>query len=592
MSATTPAAAAPVPGGTGIGTVPAEAALLIVGGGPVGLIAAALADRLGVRAAVVERRLAPQVPPAAHVINARTFEILRSIGVDGAALDAACQAPDDGAWVRWVTSLVGDELAAVPFERQGDLAALDAVTPTPLRNLSQHRLEPILRRHIARAPLATLHSGVTFVDAATDDDGVTCTVADTATGATRSVRCRYLIAADGARSTVRRQLGIAMDGPERLAAFVTIHLRGRFRQLLGNRPATLYWIDDPDRAGVFVAHDLDETLVFMHPFDPDLETLDDYPPERCLAIAESAAGTTIDAEVASISPWTLASQVAERYRCGRTFLVGDAAHRFPPTGGLGLNTGAVDAQNLVWKVRAVLAGWAAPELLDTYDAERRPVAVANAARSLHNASKMLEVQAALGLTGDPDADRGAYATALATPDGRARVRVAAEAQAGHFDQLGLQLGFRHGGDAPALDEVETYTPTTAPGARLPHAWVIDPDGVRCSTLDLIPPDRFVLVTASSAWATAGRACAAGTAIPLDVITLDPDGAWTAVSEVGADGAVLVRPDQHVVWRTAAPPDATAGDVLCAVLDDAACGTGSAMMSGCFARRTPSIAPHG
>ncbi len=592
MNATTPAAAAPMAGGTGIGTVPAEVPLLIVGGGPVGLVAAALADRLGVRAAVVERRLAPQVPPAAHVINARTFEILRSIGVDGAALDAACGAPEDGAWVRWVTSLVGDELAAVPFERQGDLAALDAVTPTPLRNLSQHRLEPILRRHIARAPAAPLHAGGAFVGAVTDDEGVTSTVADAATGAARAVRCRYLIAADGARSSVRQQLGIAMEGPERLAAFVSIHLRGRFRDLLGDRPATLYWIDDPDRAGVFVAHDLDETLVFMHPFDPDAESLDDYPAERCLAIAEAAAGAALNAEVVSISPWTLASQVADRYRSERTFLVGDAAHRFPPTGGLGLNTGAVDAQNLVWKLAAVLAGWAPPELLDTYEAERRPVAIANAARSLHNASKMLDVSTALGLTGDADSDRVAYAATLASDDGRARVRAAAEAQAGHFDQLGLQLGFRHGGDAPALDEVESYTPTTAPGARLPHAWVIDPDGVRCSTLDLIPPDRFVLVTSSPAWVDAGRACATATPVPIDVVALDAHGSWTAASEVGDEGAVLVRPDQHVAWRTDLPPDAGAAGALCDALDALVRGRDSAMMSGCFARRTPSPAASG
>lgn len=588
--------------------LPVGVPVLVVGGGPVGLLTAILLAGRGQATALVERRDGPQVPPAAHVVNARTFEICRAAGIDGDRIAAACQPPGDGAWVRWVTSLAGEELARVPFEGQHELArdpgAFDHVTPTPLRNLSQSRFEPVLRDHLAGMGDASLHGGVEWLGAEQDDDGVTSTVRLLATGETATIRSRYLIGADGAGSPVRRWLGIGMEGPDRMASFVTIHIEGAFRGLLGDRPATLYWVDDPDRAGVFVAHDLDSTMVFMHPFDPEAETLADYPEERCAAIVRAALGTdTVPFTVRSVSPWSMTSQVASSYGDGRTFLVGDAAHRFPPTGGLGLNTGAVDAQNLAWKLAAVAEGWAGSDLLATYEAERRPVARANAERSLVNAVNLLAVPAALGLTGDRDHDRTAYAAALATAEGRARVREAAEAQAGHFDQLGLQLGYSHGGDtdgpedgsgtppspegvrsdaarshgtdgpdgAPGSalptdgDEGRAYVPTTRPGARLPHAWVTgSADGARVSTLDLVPLDRFVLLTASPVWAAAGEEAATGP-VPLDVVLVGRDvldaGGWATVSEVGPDGAVLVRPDQHVAWRTTDTPDESAGTAI-------------------------------
>jgi 2-polyprenyl-6-methoxyphenol hydroxylase-like FAD-dependent oxidoreductase len=560
----TAAAPAGAPGAT-LDGLPETTTVLVVGGGPVGLVTSLLLAQQGIDHVVVERRTGAQAAPAAHVISARTFEILRSAGVDMAQVLAACAPAEDGAWVRWVTTLVGDELGRVPFERQHQLAALDVVTPTPLRNLSQHRLEAVLRDHVDR-----LAEGVVWVAGEQSPDGVVSTLRDVRTGRCRTVTSRYVVAADGAGSRIRAALDIPMEGPDVLQDFVMIHAAADLRHLVEDRPATLYWTMEPGFRGVFVAHDLGSTWVFMHEWDPATESFDDYTPARCAGLFRAAAGVDdLDLAIEHVRPWRMSCQIAQRYQEGRIFLVGDAAHRFPPTGGLGLNTGVADAHNLVWKLAAVEHGWAPPGLLDTYGTERRPVARDNADKSLENALGMLDVFAACGATGPQAEQRAAFDAALSTDAGRAAIAAAAEGQGEHFDMLGLQLGFGYDpATGPVLDDgsvpvpvanpVREYAPSTRPGGRLPHAWV-ERDGDRVSTLDLVAPGRFVLLTGSDAWADAADGLVGGP-VPLDVVRVgvdvrDPDGAWSAVSGIGRSGAVLVRPDQHVAWRSAGPrPD--------------------------------------
>jgi 2-polyprenyl-6-methoxyphenol hydroxylase-like FAD-dependent oxidoreductase len=533
--------------------VEVDVPVLIVGGGPVGMLMSILLAEQGVDNLVIDRRRDVQSAPAAHVVNARTFEICRSVGIDADRLTRASQRPEDGAWARWVTTLTGDELGCLPFERLEQPDSLDDVTPTPLRNLSQHRFEPILREHAAQLAGSTACFATEWVSAT--DDGTTfhSIGRDTVSGQTSTITSRYLIGADGAGSPVRRWCGIEMDGPHRLSSIIAIHVRADLRHLVADRPATLYWLTDPDSRGVFVAHDIDGTWVYMHPYDPDLESPDDFTVDRCACLFARAVGpemTPRNVDIVGISPWTMTCQIAAHYRRGRCYLVGDAAHRFPPTGGLGLNTGVADAQNLAWKLAAVEHGWAAPNLLDTYEQERRPVAEHNAEESLRNAVQLLDVFTAIDDGGD--------------------VHGAIDAQIGHFDTLGLQLGFVYeGSDAvvgdgtaarTADDPVHDYLPTTHPGARLPHAWV-ERDGSRISTLDLVHPGRFVLLTESREWIDAAEAVR--DVVPLDtawfgVDVHDPTGAWRPRSGVGLDGAVLVRPDQHVAWRaTTLPADAPA-----------------------------------
>ena len=524
---------------------PLETPVLIVGAGPTGMMAALLLARLGIRSVVVERRDGPQRAPAAHVINARTFEICRAAGVDMAAIAAASRPPADGGVVRWVTTLAGEELGHLPFERQDD--AVLAVTPTPLRNLSQHRFEPILLDALRAHPDGEVRYGHAWEDAEQDGDGVTSTVRDAASGTTYEIRSRWLLAADGAGSRVRKSVGIEPIGPARLQSVVMIHFEADLRALVRERPGVLFWTTTPEATGTFVAHDIDSTWVYMHSWDPDREALADYSAEACAAIVRRALGTdAFPFAIRTIAPWTMTAQVAERYRAGRVFLVGDAAHRFPPTGGLGLNTGVQDAHNRVWKLAAVERGRASEALLDTYERERRPVAQENADVSLRNAMRLMEVFQAVMAARDDAAAAGTIPEAIAH-------------QAEHFDMLGLQLGFAYedgalvsdGTTKPVVENsVRMFRPNGRPGARLPHAWI--DAAATDSTLDLVPYDRPTLVVGpeGAAWVPALAALEAGPvaviAIGRDVV--DADGRWQRELGIERDGALLVRPDQHVAWR--------------------------------------------
>ncbi len=554
--------------------------VLVVGAGPAGMSAALLLARLGIPCRVVERRATPQTAPAAHVVNARTFEILRAAGADMEALAAECQPPENAGHVFWMTTLAGRELGRLPYERQGDDVL--ALTPTPLRNLSQHRLEPVLATTLLATPGIDLAYGHEWQSVEQDADGVTSHVRDQATDTVYVVRSRWLIAADGATSPVRRALGIAPIGPDRLQSFVMIHMDADFRGLVGDRRGVLYWTTAPDATGTFVAHELARTWVYMHPFEPGTESAADYDEARCTAIVRRALGSeTHPFTIRTVRTWTMTAQVAERYRDRRIFLVGDAAHRFPPTGGLGLNTGVQDVHNLVWKLAAVDAGAANDALLDTYERERRPIAERNADVSLQNALRLMEVYQALA-----GVDPVARAAGTFAIDDALRTAIANQAE--HFDMLGLQLGFAYADGAVAADEapaaaastVREYRPNARPGSRLPHGW-LERDGRTISSLDLVLYDRWTLVVGSdgAAWT--------GTLPPtprIDVVSIsrhdvangpgvvDPGGAWTRLLAIEPTGAILVRPDQHVAWRSeraVADPAATLARVLDTLLDRAA-----------------------
>jgi 2-polyprenyl-6-methoxyphenol hydroxylase-like FAD-dependent oxidoreductase len=522
--------------------------VLVVGAGPVGLTTALLLERLGCSVLIVESRDGPKRAPAAHAINARTFEIWRQIGLDVDRLRSHAQEPADAGAVHWVTKLGGDVIASLPYERQGDEQL--AVTPTPLRNLSQHRLEPLLVDALRSAGI-DLRYGHRWESATTDDMSVTSAIAGPE--GTFPISSRWLLACDGASSPVRRMLGVELDGPDRIQSFVMVHFAANLRDLIGDHPGVLYWVCDPMPGGAFVAHDIDREWVYMHAYDADTEDAASYTPKRCEQLVRAAfADPDVELDIVTVATWTMTAQVAAQFRSERVFLVGDAAHRFPPTGGLGLNTGVQDAHNLAWKLAAVEHGHVRSDLLDSYERERRPVAQHNAEVSLTNALKLIEVPIALGADPDLEVFQANMVATLADADGRAGVIAAIRNQATHFDMLGLQLGYSYDASrqpTPGLldegiDLVRTYVPSSHPGARLPHGW-IRRQGSVCSTLDLIPVDRPVLIC-GPAWEIAECDLRVG----LDFG--DPDGWWPGILEMPDTGALLIRPDQHIAerWMTA------------------------------------------
>ncbi len=533
----------------------AQTDVLIVGGGPVGLTAALLCARLGLSCIVLERRERRQGPPRAHAVNPRSLEICRALGIDREAIAARSAPPEEGGFVRFVTGLSGHELGCLPYERQ-DPAAL-AFTPTPLVNIPQPEFEDILLERVTMSPAIELRRRHHWVSATQTGCGVVSAV-DAGEQEHYPISSRYVLACDGAESSVRRSLSIEMPGVERIQDRIMIHFAADLRPLLGDRPAVLYFIVDPKGPATLIAYRLESTFVLMHRYDSTQEPASAFTPERCLALVRDAIGTSaMPVDIRHISPWTMTALLAERYRDGRIFLVGDAAHRFPPSGGLGLNSGIQDAHNLVWKIAAVEGKWAGPDLLDSYERERRFVAEVYSAQSHKNA---LEITRLYQFVADQErlsgGDSQKFEQRLIEAQRDGSLPRLIEQQREHFDSFGLQLGFSYSASTDWTAHVSDYRPQIAVGARMPHAWIVRSQQ-RVSTLDLLAPDRFTLLCgkAPSRW----KAAIDGARAPVRIAAIDTDfedasGSWTVLAGSEPTSAILVRPDGHIACIAANDSD--------------------------------------
>ena len=422
-----------------------RAPALIVGGGPVGLYASALLSSFGVPSILVERT-SPSAKsrrhPRAHLINSRSMELLRELGVEGAV---RAQTPPLDEWrhFRYCTSLLGPQIAAQDHTAGVEWADLRSAAVTEMAHLSQPKLEAILRREAeARAPAAdgSLLTGYECVRFEQDATGVRAELrrvaADTDAGATAAasaadggdaaeavvVEAEHMLACDGAHSSIRRSLGLELRGPPPLQHFKSVHflapdLAPRLRAL--GREAMLHFCFNRGAIAVLVAHNIEEgEWVAQLPFFPGLQDGATLDRAACAQMIAACIGTDGDGDgggggggygggygaaaavpfdVRSIGSWAMSAKVAQRLSLGRVHLLGDAAHQFPPAGAFGANTGLQDAHNLCWKIGAAHGGLASPALVQTYDAERRPVALANARLAVHNYHRGLRVAEALGL---------------------------------------------------------------------------------------------------------------------------------------------------------------------------------------------------
>jgi 2-polyprenyl-6-methoxyphenol hydroxylase-like FAD-dependent oxidoreductase len=510
---------------------------LIVGAGPVGLLTALLLAREGVRSLVIERHQSRLGAPKAHAVNPRTLEICRAAGIEWERFRAKAPPADEGHYVRFVTRLAGEELGVLTYERQDD-AVLD-LTPTPLLNIPQPDFEEILLDELTDYPEVEIRRGHEWRNSREEDGCVSSTVADRESGEAYEIESRYVVAADGAGSRIRESLGIEMEGVPNVGSAVMIHFGADLSPLVGSRPAVLYWALDPDVLGTFIAYDIRSTWVLMHlagertPAEPTAEWAQQE-------VLHAIGDDSVDVEIKDISPWRTGAQVAARYCAGKIFLAGDAAHRFPPTGGLGLNTGAADAHNLAWKIAACEKGWATDRLLDTYQEERKPVAQDNARQSMMNTFQLGSFVNFVTSTHG----------SLASSEGRETISARISEMHDHFDSLRLQLGYVYGDpEHDSVRSVGDFVPTAHVGARLPHAWV-ERDGARVSTLDLLDPSGFtLLVGGTDSWQSLPDVHGA----PIRCLRLgsdfvDPDGICLKTLELEADSALLIRPDGHILAR--------------------------------------------
>jgi len=520
--------------------------VLIVGGGPVGLTASTLLSQAGIQSLLVERHPGTAVHPKARGINGRTMEIYHQCGVE-ADVRAAGLPPHHTGMIIWAKTLAGEELERrVPWRAGAQAQAVSSV-----RNClcAQDDLEPVLRAFAERQGPGELKFSTEAIAFEQHTDGVVVTLRDLATGEQHTVHAAYVIAADGAQSRIRRQLGVKMIGKEDVYDSVNILFNADLTPWTADRPAALYFIENDRIRGTFLTINARDRWGFLiSAMGAFGITANDLTAERATEFIRLAAGVPdLAVKILGVAPWTASAHVAEQYRHGRIFLAGDAAHEMPPTGGFGMNTGVQDVHNLVWKLAAVLNGAASEKLLDTYNDERQPVARAITEQSLINATSMGRLE---------------------------QTKKNASARPEYLNEQGMIFGACYvsgavipdGSEPPRVDDpVTDYVPSARPGGRAPHVF-FESGGQQMSTIDVVG-NGFALLAASGghAWIEAARGLYGR--LHLRTLAIEDD-CFASAYELEKSGAVLVRPDGHVGWRSrtmTGNPSRTLRDALATIL---------------------------
>lgn len=508
--------------------------VLIVGAGAGGLATSALLARHGARSLLVEKRREIFLYPKARNLSFRSLEILRGLG-----LSDQVHAIADGVSEMVVKPTLNSPQETPAMDVDAIFKPFAGLSPErPAQYCPQSRLEPMLLNETRRRG-SDVYYGTELESFEQDRSGVTAIVRQLDSGQTQSVRADYLVAADGVHSGIRGSLGVTTSGHGALPIFVVfVYFEAPWRKFvpdLGDGDAVQ--VKNADVDGIFLVAEGDLGMFITTYLPGKGETAAQFTPQHCAELLTKAIGERIEMKIIEVAAWQPYERVADQFRCGRVFLVGDAAHTMPPFKAGGANTAIQSADNLAWKLAAVLNDLADPALLDTYHAERHPVGRFNARQSL---------------TGPPLAF-------LRLDDERPQLPQEEEAP-----MFGLLAGYQYRSRAVASDEPAPADPDAVclveelrgqPGTRVPHAWV-SLRGQRVSTLDLLGPEFTLLTGGDGArWSDAAASASAAVGVSVSVHSIgpngdiaDPDGTWAEVSGLKSGGALLVRPDDFVGWH--------------------------------------------
>ena len=571
-----------------IATFTADVAVpvLIVGAGPAGATTALLLGRLGVRCMVISRHRGTANTPRAHIFNQRAMEVLRDANLEHRIQNIAVPA-QHMMHTSWLHSLAGEEYGRMYAwgnrpDRKGEY---EIASPCSMSDVPQSELEPVLVEEAERLG-AVIRFATEFVSQKTLPDGrVATTIKDRETGAHKVVVSDFLVGADGARSVVLESIGVHVEGKQLNTAY-NVHIKADLSKYLEVRPGSLNWILNPDApqwsaTGNFrMVRPWNEFVVSLHPAAKDQREFEPTEEDIINRLYQMIGDASIPINILSKFRWTINDQVARSYQKGSVICIGDAVHRHPPINGLGSNTCIGDAMNISWKLAHVLSGVADKSILNTVTIERKPVGDgvvrrANAGMEVHR-----NLWNVIGLSAE---ERREKTEMMMQPssDGaalRKRFREALEATDIEFNALGIQMNqmytdspltFREHDDTdapdlPSIDIVKQQVISTYPGFHLPHVWIAkDGQTHRISTLDLCGNGAFTLLTGIGGdiwkiWAQNLEHERPGLSVHVYTIGwrqdyMDAYGDWARVRGVNEDGAVLVRPDHFVAWRSRVLP---------------------------------------
>ena len=556
--------------------------VLIVGTGPAGSSTAALLSSYGIDNVLINNYSWLAGTPRAHITNQRTMEVLRDLGkeVEAEAYLHATEQDLMGENI-FCTSLAGEELGRMkswgkhPNSRAEHLLS----SPSFMNDLPQTFMEPLLYKTACSRGTQSRMS-TQYLSHIEDEDGVLSTCLDKLSNKEIKIRSKYLVGADGGNSKVAENIDLPFEGKMGVGGSMNILFKADLSKYVAHRPSVLYWVLQPgaDIGGIgmglvrMIRPWNEWLIVWGYDINQPAPKVDK---DFATKVARDLVGDPeLEIDLLSVSTWTVNNMYAKKMSKGRVFCAGDATHRHPPSNGLGSNTSIQDGFNLAWKLAYVIKDKAGAELLDTYSIERSPIAKQIVTRANQSIAEFGPIFEALGLndTQDPvkmkkNMDERKQNSPKAEKQ-RQALREAIAFKKYEFDAHGVEMNHRYksnsvlteGDKEPEFkkDKELFYQPTTYPGARIPHAWVYDKTGLKHSLLDLCGKGNFSIFTGigGEQWLKAAKNIETQLGIKIQCNIIGPDqdfedhaGEWSSIREISDSGLILVRPDQHICWRS-------------------------------------------